>query len=651
MEDVTWRPSPPESETAGEGEAPTAQPEEAAPPAREPAAVEVTEPPVSALRRMVRPLKALASGSKRDGSLVPVQEAPAAAAEESSPQAPLPEVQPAPPPKKDFIPGLSDADLVIAESLKVGQVAWSSKVPAHRIWILVVPAQRLHAGAHGTIAEEIGRIAKRFGGMLTDSEPARESIERAVPDRRPRVEVFPPLALDRRCPECGPLKLAADRSTTEVNPVVAQLEYWRTLVDQVRVDAPPNLPYSYAAVRFREISGPWAQTERRTWEGELAEPTRLGPEGSPRDGWTADAQDRAARAVLDAVLPAATDRARRSVLLAGNDLKFAVDLAECLDHRGDITMSVDEWPVISHGGDRTEQLAAKAQSIFAEWARPSAVWYSRNKRPDQLLVVRLHRFELDAPYPRDLVVGNVDAMVYIAPLFGRRIRDELSWPVDKLAYIPNYLDVDWLDRPKLHDARFGLGFVGIEWSRKRFDLALDLLSAVRAEDPRFCLFVRSVMPWNNRTVWSIPEEREFAGWCFERIEQDPLLRGAVVFDAPGRDMARWYRRVGHILSTSDEEGVHTSVAEGMASGAVPVIRPWPGADEIYGKEWIHHAVGDAVTALLDGADEAQWTHRAARARTEIRRSHDPRKVVSAWADLLHGDVDGARRYFAEYSAL
>jgi hypothetical protein len=36
---------------------------------------------------------------------------------------------------------------------------------------------------------------------------------------------------------------------------------------------------------------------------------------------------------------------------------------------------------------------------------------------------------------------------------------------------------------------------------------------------------------------------------------------------------------------------------------------------------------------------------------EIRRSHDPELVVAAWADLLHGDVDRARSYFAEYSGL
>src|SRR5690606_16533341 len=121
--------------------------------------------------------------------------------------------------------------------------------------------------------------------------------------------------------------------------------------------------------------------------------------------------------------------------------------------------------------------------------------------------------------------------------------------------------------------RFGIGAVGIPFANKRFDLMLDLMAEVRREDPRFTLFVRSVMPWGNPHAWARPEERYFTAQYLERIERDPLLRGGVFFDAPGRDMARWYRRVGGILSTSDIESFHMAAAEGMASGAVPILRP------------------------------------------------------------------------------
>ncbi|QSB14249.1 glycosyltransferase family 4 protein [Natronosporangium hydrolyticum] len=343
----------------------------------------------------------------------------------------------------------------------------------------------------------------------------------------------------------------------------------------------------------------------------------------------------------------ASRRPARRALVAGFDLKFAADLAQQLDRRPDLAVTVDDWPELGRPTRHTRARLRAADAIFAEWARTSAIWLARHKRPGQLLVVRLHRFELDSHYPGQLPVDAVDAMVYIAPLFGRRIRRQLGWPAEKLLYIPNYLDVARFDRPKLPDARFTIGFVGMEWSRKRFDLALDLLAAVRRVQPRFRLLVRSTMPWHNPYVWSAPAERAYVSQCFQRIERDPLLREAVRFDPPGRDMPRWYREVGFLASTSDEEGSHASVAEAMAAGTVPVIRPWPGAAEVYDRCWVHDGTEAAAAAVLTSDDEPVWTEQARRAQSEIRHSHDPAAVTAAWADLLHGDLAGARQHFED----
>ena len=47
-----------------------------------------------------------------------------------------------------------------------------------------------------------------------------------------------------------------------------------------------------------------------------------------------------------------------------------------------------------HDPIRSEALLEWADLIVCEWFGQNAVWYSRHKRPDQRLVVRLHRFEL-----------------------------------------------------------------------------------------------------------------------------------------------------------------------------------------------------------------------------------------------------------------
>jgi glycosyltransferase involved in cell wall biosynthesis len=543
-------------------------------------------------------------------------------------------------------PALAGAALVVADSPDAGEYALACGVPRARIWALVLPVERIGLSAPGG---EVARAAARLGGLLTDSEAARDTIERAAATCRPRVEIFPPIAADVPCPDCAGVTVSTMDDSVLPAPV-AQLWRWRS-GDATAADP----PYSYPASRRRGLGGQWEPAPRSDWAGGAAAVPLTPVPGDGPEPWTCAAQRGAARAVCAAVLPSlpphAATRPARTALLAGFDLKFAVELAERLDVRADVDMVVDDWPALSRPTRWTERRLRRADVVFAEWARTSAVRLARRKRPGQFLVVRLHRFELDTAYPRHLPVDAVDAMVYIAPLFGRRIRDELGWPASKLVYIPNLVDLDALARPKEPHARFTLGLVGIEWIRKRFDLALDLLAAVREEDPRFTLRVRTAMPWDNEYAWARPEEREYVGWCLDRVERDPRLHGAVTIDPPGRDMARWFRHVGHLLSTSDEEGSHTAVAEGMGSGAVPVMRPWPGATELYDKEWTHQSVAEAAAAVLADADPDVWADRAARAVAEIRRSHNPDLVVAAWADLLHGDVDRARTYFAEYAGL
>lgn len=565
---------------------------------------------------------------------------------------------------------LDRARLVICESIDAAAAAIASGVSRQRVWALALPHDRLHAGEPTGFAAEVARAADKLGGLLTDSELARDSLERATAASRTPVEVFPPLAVDRPCPEHSCARVTADNGWREsgshppaqpegeIHPAAAQLALWRRMIDLSGEAGSVDTPYSFAAARLYRAGARWRPSSRPAWSAVSDHRHSVDrPDPSPASldlaGWSAEGQDRAALRLWASATPRSPRRPRRSraALVGGFDLKFARELAERLDHRTDLDVVVDEWLSLSQGTRFTEGRLRHAESIFAEWARTSAVWYSRHKRPDQFLAVRLHRFELDAPYPRDIAVENVDAMVYIAPLFGRRIRDELGWPVDRLVYIPNFLDLDWLDRPKLPDARFAIGFVGIEWSRKRFDLALDLLARLRHEDRRFTLVVRSTMPWHNRYAWADPAEREFVGQCLERVEQDPWLRHSVIFDEPGRDMARWFRRIGHILSTSDEEGCHTSVAEGMASGAVAIVRPWPGAAEIYGREWLHQTIEEAADAVLTGTDPDVWAEQGARAKAEIRQTHNPEAVVDAWADLLHGEVECARAHFVRYSQL
>ncbi|MFJ6660247.1 glycosyltransferase [Streptomyces sp. NPDC091377] len=333
--------------------------------------------------------------------------------------------------------------------------------------------------------------------------------------------------------------------------------------------------------------------------------------------------------------PAVTARSRPlRIGVAGHDLKFLTRLLDHFRALPGLEVRVDAWPALArHDPAASRALADWADVVVVEWCGPAAVWFSRHKRPGSRLIVRLHRFELDAAWPGQVAIEHVDRVICVSTYYARRTLDVTGWPKEKVTVVPNWVDTEQLDRPKAPGARFRLGMIGIAPSRKRLDLGLDILEALRARDRRWHLAVKSKPPWEYWWIWNKPEERAHYDDVLRRMQTSPLLEGAVVFDRFGPDVAGWLRRVGHVLSTSDDESFHLAPAEGMASGAVPALLPWPGADEIYDRRWIHpdpRSVADA----LDGLGERGWQEAGRQARTQVRETFSLEKVAREWTNLL-----------------
>ena len=235
----------------------------------------------------------------------------------------------------------------------------------------------------------------------------------------------------------------------------------------------------------------------------------------------------------------------------------------------------------------------------------------------------------------------MNQVVCVSRHYARLTREQTGWPEAKVVTVPNAIDVAQLDRPKLDGARFHLGLVGIVPSRKRMDLALDVLEELRREDDRYLLFIKSGMPWELWWVWQNPAEREHYAAALRRVQRSPLLRGAVVFDDAGPDVPAWMRRVGFMLSTSDDESFHVAPAEGMASRAVPVLRHWPGAETIYDTRWIHRGPAEMAAAIAALDDEADWRRAGDEAHAQAAAAFNLPRVCEAWRDLLTTDLDPA----------
>jgi glycosyltransferase involved in cell wall biosynthesis len=356
------------------------------------------------------------------------------------------------------------------------------------------------------------------------------------------------------------------------------------------------------------------------------------------------------RGYLDRAFPVLPDPSRPTggqaagrlrVVVAGHDLKFFTPLLDYLRELPGLEVRVDRWAGLGkHDPAASTALARWADVVICEWCGPNAVWYSRHKRRGSRLIVRLHRFELSSGYAHLVNIKAIDQVVCVSRHYARLCLERVGWPADKVVTIPNALDVGQLDRPKLPGARQHLGIIGVVPSRKRLDLALDVLAELRREDDRYALFVKSGMPWDHWWVWRKPEERAHFTTALRRIQRSPLLRGAVVFDEAGPDVAAWLRRVGFVLSTSDDESFHVAPAEGMASRAVPVLRHWPGAETIYDLRWIHRTPADMAGAIA-GLDDDDWQRAGDTAHEQAAGAFALERVRAAWLDLLTSDLPAA----------
>jgi glycosyltransferase involved in cell wall biosynthesis len=345
-------------------------------------------------------------------------------------------------------------------------------------------------------------------------------------------------------------------------------------------------------------------------------------------------------AALGAPSPASEAGPPLRVVIAGHDLKFFTALIESFRLQPELEVRIDQWAALGeHDEARSRELAEWADVVICEWCGPNAVWYSRHKQRTARLLIHLHRFELYAPYPGQVKIGNVDRVICVSDHYARLTREITGWPAAKVVTVPNPLDVSQLDRPKLDGARFHLGMISVAESRKRLDLGLDVLEELRRDDDRYLMFVKSRMPWEHWWVWQHPQERSHYAEAFRRVQRSPLLRDAVVFDDAGPDVPAWLRRIGFVLSTSDDESFHMAPAEGMASRAVPAIRHWPGAETIYDPRWIRPDPQQMAASIAALSGPGEWEAARQAAYADVQ-SFDLTAVAHAWLRLIRGEPAG-----------
>ncbi|WP_241433373.1 glycosyltransferase family 1 protein [Listeria grandensis] len=327
-----------------------------------------------------------------------------------------------------------------------------------------------------------------------------------------------------------------------------------------------------------------------------------------------------------------TDKTR--IVFAGHDLKFAQMIIAYFEEHEDYEVRLDKW--LGHDVHDEEQSQAClewADIIFCEWGLGNGVWYSKHKREGQKLIIRLHFQEKDLSFPRNFEVENIDKFIVITPYMLEEFQQQFQFPRHKMIYIDNLIDAQKLNKPKQKDAKFHLGICGVLPARKRLDIAIDIFEELWNQDQRYRLFIKSKLPEDVPWLQGRKAERDYYESVFERIN-NASWKNSVIFDAHGNDVDQWLTKIGFFLSTSDYEGSHVAVSESIASGAIPVIRAWKGANTIYPKEYIYADIEAMIRAIstsnksdnklqswgISKFDKANLCHRIEQLIKELRQT-------------------------------
>ncbi|GAB2547038.1 glycosyltransferase [Brachybacterium huguangmaarense] len=276
-------------------------------------------------------------------------------------------------------------------------------------------------------------------------------------------------------------------------------------------------------------------------------------------------------------------------------------------------------------------------TVMVEWGTYALAWLTLADLPHVRVVARLHRFEAFTPYPMLMDFAQVDAMLFISPA----VRDMVAETAPRLSQahavhlVANPHDYAPFRRETLPGAERTLIQIGWALGVKDVLFTFDVLDALRADDPRW----RLVLVGTDLPESPIARERAYVRAVRSRLKE---LGGAVEVLGRRDDVPQVLRRAGFVMSSSRHEGSHESIAEGAASGCVPIVRDWPearrwgGAAGIYPAEWVVPDVESAVARILAHVDPAVRKEAGRRAAAWVSAHRDDVDLLGPYEAAIRG---------------
>lgn len=268
---------------------------------------------------------------------------------------------------------------------------------------------------------------------------------------------------------------------------------------------------------------------------------------------------------------------------------------------------------------------ASQMDSFLEWA--DIAWFEwcdnllieATKRPKRCpIICRLHSYEAFTDMPGQVDWSKVDLLVFVNDSVKQIFEQQVAIR-PRMIVVHNGVDLDRFSIP--NDKTYGkkIASVGYINYKKNPALLLYCFKKIHEYDPAYTLHIAGSH-----------QDPRIKLYFDHFLAENPL---PVVFDGWVEDMPAWYADKDFVISTSLFESFHYSIAEGMASGLMPLIHNWYGANQLYPNSYLY-ADPDQCLHLLMQLEKVDRPKLAFQNRRFIAERYDGNQRTNDLLDLI-----------------
>ncbi|MCB2186150.1 MAG: glycosyltransferase family 4 protein [Deltaproteobacteria bacterium] len=254
--------------------------------------------------------------------------------------------------------------------------------------------------------------------------------------------------------------------------------------------------------------------------------------------------------------------------------------------------------VVAERGEDFLAAVERHPQIWIEWGHDLAAALTnqaRERLAGKRVFVRIHHFEVFTGLADRLDYRAVTDLIFVCRHFRDVFlarRPEVREQVPRIHVIPTGLDL----------ARFGfrertpghnLAYVGYLNYKKAPMVLMHAFYALHRADPRFRLHVAGKF-----------QDPPFEAACRWFLEANRLTDAVTFYDWVA-DMPAWLADKHFLISTSLSESQGLGIMEAMATGCLPLVNHFPGAETIYNHRHLWRNLDELAALAARGGDPRQ----------------------------------------------